>query len=547
LKEYVHNGFKVGPNYANPQAPVAPHWIDAEDTRVRSESADFSLWWTVFGDSTLNDLIQNAYHQNLTVKEAGFRVLAARAQLGIAEGEFFPQTQVMNGSATSRGVSGNVANRVATPQLWFGQFDYGFGLAWELDFWGRFRRAIEAAEATLDASVDNYDEVIVTLLGDVAATYVEIRALQQQITNLTQLNDLQRQSLEVADAKFKGGQTSKVDVNQAQSDVAHTRATIEEFRIRLRHATNRLCVLLGQPPEALDSKLGTTAIPKLPPEAIVGIPTDLLRRRPDVRRAEREAAAQSARIGVAEADFYPQISLNGILGWSAQDLGKLFASGSLRESVGPAFQWPILNYGRILNNVHLQDARFQELVVAYQQTALTAAREVEDGLVTYLRSQIRVRDEGEAVNALTEAYREVLSQYKNGLVDYNRVALIQERLVERQVFLTDAQKDAALGLIQVYRALGGGWEIRCVQGTVAVEQNGQGPVADQSRPGPVAVDHNSHSSSSPRLPDAHWSNRISAQQVISEVEVPAVTGRPTTAGATIPNPAVIKPSAVVRP
>jgi NodT family efflux transporter outer membrane factor (OMF) lipoprotein len=483
LKEFIHNGCKVGPNYAPPPAPVESHWIDADDARVRSESADYSQWWTVFKDPTLNDLIQTSYRQNLTVREAGFRVLAARAQLGITEGELFPQTQVMNGSATSRGLSKNVANRVATPQRWFGQFEYGFGVAWELDFWGRFRRSIEAAEATLDASVDNYDDVLVTLLGDVATAYVDIRTYQQQIANLTQLNDLQRQSFEVADAKFKGGQTSKVDVDQAQSEVSHTKATIEETRIRLRQATNRLCVLLGQPPEALDAKLGNAAIPVPPPEVIVGVPADLLRRRPDVRRAEREAAAQSARIGVAQADFYPQISLNANFGWSAKNLEDLFASGSFREVVGPSFQWPILNYGRIRNNVRLQDAQFQGLVLAYQQTALTAAREVEDGLVEFLRSQLRTRDESEAVKALTEAYKEALSQYKNGLTDYNRVIVIQERLVQRQVLVADAERATAVGLIQVYRALGGGWEIRCRQSPAAGPQApAVGPVAPA--PGP---------------------------------------------------------------
>jgi NodT family efflux transporter outer membrane factor (OMF) lipoprotein len=512
LKEYVHNGFKVGPKYARPPAPVASHWIDTEDARVRGESADYSQWWTAFNDPVLNDLVQLAYRQNLTVREAGFRVLAARAQRGITVGEFFPQTQVMNGNAASHGLSGNVANRFGTPQLWFGQFEYGFGLAWELDFWGKFRRAIEAADATLDASVENYDDVLVTLLGDVATTYVEIRTYQQQIAYLTELNDLQRQSLEVAEAKFKGGQTSKIDVNQAQSDVSQIRAVIEEVRIKLRQATNRLCVLLGHPPEAIEADLGSGAIPVPPSEVIASIPADLLRRRPDVRRAEREAAAQSANIGVAVADFYPQISLNANFGWSAQDLGKLFATGSFRELVGPSFQWPILNYGRILNNVRVQDARYQSLVTAYQQTVLTAAREVEDGLVNYLRSQIRVREQNESVKALTEAYKEVQTQYKNGLVDFNRVALVQEKLQERLVLLTEGRKESALGLIQVYRALGGGWEIRCGQAPVAVDQNGPLPVQPLAPP------------NAPRPP------RPNDGQPAPEAEGPAVMRRPAVPG-----------------
>jgi NodT family efflux transporter outer membrane factor (OMF) lipoprotein len=481
LSEYVHNGFRVGPNYKRPPAPVAERWIDAGDVRVRSEEADDSHWWTVFGDPALNELVQTAYRQNLTLREAGYRVLEARAQFGIAVGELFPQTQEMNGDVTSHGVSRNVANRVATPQRWFGQWNYGFALSWELDFWGRFRRAIEAADDTLDASVENYDDVLVTLVGDVAATYVQVRTLQQQIAYARQTLALQRESLKIATAKFKGGQTSKVDVNQGQSDVSTTEALIEQLEIPLRQATNRLCVLLGVPPEDVLAKLGEQPIPTAPPEVIVGVPADLLRRRPDVRRAERQAAAQSAEIGVADADFYPQISINATFGWSAQELKDLFAHGSFREIVGPSFRWPILNYGRILNNVRLQDARFEELVLAYQSTVLRAGEEVEDGLVTYLRAQKRARDADEAVKAETAAFKEALTQYQGGLVDYNRVVLIQERLVERQQTLAEAQGQIAQGLIQVYRSLGGGWQIRC-EGTAVPAAHG--PVQGQAR-GPV--------------------------------------------------------------
>lgn len=461
LTEYVRNGFKVGPNYRRPPAPVAQHWIDADDIRIRQLEVDDSHWWTVFNDPTLDELVRTAYQQNLSLREAGFRVLHARAQLGIARGELFPQTQVMNGDYTRRGVSVNVANRVATPQRWFSQWDYGFGLAWELDFWGRFRRAIEAADDTLNASVEGYDDVLVTLVGDVAASYVQIRTRQQQIAYARQTLALQRQSLELAKAKFKGGQTSQVDVNQGQSDVSATEALIEEQLVQLRQATNRLCILLGLPPEDLIAKLGEAGIPTAPAEVIVGVPVDLLRRRPDVRRAERRAAAQSAEIGIATADFYPQISLNGTFGWSAQEFENWFASGSFRGAVGPSFQWPILNYGRILNNVRAQDARFQELVVNYQNTVLKAGEEVENGLVTFLRAQNRARDQEQSVNAEMAALKEAIAQYKGGLVDFNRVVVIQEKLVERQQVLAEAQGQIALGLIQVYRAMGGGWQLRC--------------------------------------------------------------------------------------
>jgi NodT family efflux transporter outer membrane factor (OMF) lipoprotein len=461
LREYVHNGFKVGPNYQRPPAPVAEHWIDADDVRVRSEQTDYSHWWTVFNDPVLDDLVANAYQQNLSLREAGFRVLEARAELGIAVGEIFPQKQFMESSYSRRGVSENVANRVATPQRWFSTWDLGFGLAWEVDFWGRFRRAIEAARDDLDVTVENYDDVLVTLIGDVASNYVQIRVLQQRIAYARQTLALQKQGLDIATAKFKGGQTSQVDSNQAQSDVSNTEALIEQQLIQLRQATNRLCILLAIPPEDLLPRLGERDIPLPPPDVVVGIPADLLRRRPDVRRAERRAAAESARIGVADADFYPQISLNTNFGWSSQQIKDLLAGESFRGVISPSFNWPILNYGRILNNVREHDARFQRLVVNYQESVLKAAEEVEDGLVTFIRSHQRTRYQTQAVDAEMAAFKQALDQYKGGLVDFNRVVVIQQRVVDRQQTLADARGQIALGLIQVYRALGGGWEIRC--------------------------------------------------------------------------------------
>jgi NodT family efflux transporter outer membrane factor (OMF) lipoprotein len=460
LSEYYQNGFKVGPNYARPPAPVAEKWIEADDKRVRSEEADDSHWWTVFNDPKLNDLVQAAYQQNLTLREAGFRVLQNRALLSGAFGTIFPQTQTMNGSFDRINLSKAVANRINLPQSFYSQWNYGFNLAWELDFWGRFRRAIESARDELDASVENYDDVLVTLLGDVATTYVQIRTLQQQIAYARQTLALQRESLKIATAKFKGGQTSQVDMNQGQSDVSSTEALIQENLIALRQATNRLCVLLGLPPEEMLAKLGDGPIPGAPAEVALGVPADLLRRRPDVRRAERHAAAQSAQIGVAESDLYPAISILGSFGWSAEQFKGLFAGNAFRGTIGPTFTWNILNYGRLLSNIRFQDAKFQELVVNYQSTVLNAGAEVENGLAEFLGAQQSTRDYNEAVKSESEALKEAIAQYQGGLVDYNRVVLIQERLVERQQALAQSQGQIALGLIQVYRALGGGWQIR---------------------------------------------------------------------------------------
>lgn len=461
LGEYVHNGFKVGPNFRRPAAPVAQQWIDANDMRVRSESPDDSHWWTVFNDPILNDLVQFSYRQNLTLREAGWRVLEARASLGIAVGEIFPQTQTANGDFTQRGVSIAVANRQATPTRFYSQWGYGFNLSWELDFWGRFRRAIESADEQLNASVENYDDVLVALVSDVAANYVQLRTLEQQLEYTKTNVGLQRETLVLAQARFRAGTTSELDLDQAQSTLSQTESQIPQLEIQIRLTANRLCTLLGIPPEDLRAKISPGAIPTAPVEVAVGIPADLLRRRPDVRREERNAAAQCAQIGVAEADFYPAITIFGTIGYSARHFADLFSDKAFNGSVGPSFQWNILNYGRILNNVRLQEARFQELVTRYQNTVLKANEEVENGLITFLRSQQQTKALLQSVEAAQKAVRVALVQYRNGLTDFNRVALLEQDLVSRQNLLAQAQGQIALGLIQVYKGLGGGWQIRC--------------------------------------------------------------------------------------
>ncbi len=458
--QYFRNGFKVGPNYGRPPAPVAERWIDAADQRVRSVSTDESRWWTVFNDPVVNDLVQAAYRQNLSLRQAGFRVLEARAQLGVAVGQLAPQAQENTGSYTANGVSLNVANREFTRDRWFGQWDYGFNLSWELDFWGRFRRAVEASEASLDASVEQYDDVLVTLLADVVSNYVQYRTVEQRIAYAQDNVCLQGKILELATARFRGGMTSELDVHQAQSDLSSTEALIPQLRLLRREANNRLCILLGTPPENLQQRLGNGPIPAALQGVAVGIPAELLRRRPDVRRAERLAAAQSARIGVAQADLYPQISLDGTLAYGSQEFGNLLAGNSFSGSVGPGFRWNILNYGRIINNVRGQDASFQEMVVAYQQTVLRANEEVENGLARFLEAQEEVRALANSVSEARKSVEQALAQYEGGLTDFNRVAVLQERLVQRQDQLAQAQGDVALGLVSVYRALGGGWQIR---------------------------------------------------------------------------------------
>lgn len=348
----------------------------------------------------------------------------------------------------------------------FSSLQFGFNVAWELDFWGRFRRGIEAADANFAASVADYDNLLVALTADVASAYVLIRTLDERIRVANENVDIQRRSFEIADVRFQSGEVSELDARQAETLLRTTQATIPALQAARRQAQNALSILLGMAPSDLREMLGGPGkIPQAPTEVAVGMPADLLRRRPDIRRAEFDAAAQSARIGVARADLFPQIFLAGTVGLNSSDTGAtdlidLFEGQSVFGSVGPAFNWPILNYGRLKNNVRVQDARLQELLVAYQNTVLRAAGEVEDGLVGFLRAQDQTAFLEQSVAAARRSVELALVQYRAGLVDYTRVLNTQQLLVQQDDFLTVSRGDIPRNLIGVYKALGGGWEIR---------------------------------------------------------------------------------------
>ena len=459
-REYLHNGFKVGPNYQRPGAYVAEQWIDAADLRTRENPEILRYWWTAFNDQKLNELVTCANRQNLSLREAGLRILQARAARAIAAGELFPQQQGASGSYTRSGMPTNAALGPGMGRF-SDSWDFGFSLGWELDFWGRFRRAVAAADANLDASVEDYDDVLVTLLGDVAVNYVIVRTSQERIALMQANVELQQGIVGFIDNRLKKGfKQTELDLDQALSTLRQTEASIPQLEITRRDAENNLCILLGMPPADLAEMLGTGPIPAPQAEVVVGIPADLLRRRPDVRRAERLAAAQAEEIGIAQADLYPAFFINGNFGYTARDFPDLFRRAAFNGSVGPSFQWNLLNYGRITNNVRYQDARFQELAVAYQRAVLEANNEVEKGLVAFLQAQRRSRLLDESVVAARKAVAIVTEQYRTGSTDFNRYAVIEQNLVTQQDLAAQAKGEISQGLIAVYRALGGGWEIR---------------------------------------------------------------------------------------
>jgi NodT family efflux transporter outer membrane factor (OMF) lipoprotein len=460
----------VGPDYVKPTTQEPKQWLKSTDPKIESKEVDFSDWWTVFSDPVLNDLIQAAYQQNLPLQIAGLRIYEARAELGIAFGFQFPQTQQGLGSASINQLSKNAPNSVGADR-YYSNYDIGLDAAWELDVWGKFRRGVQTGVANLEASIADYDDILVSLTSEVANTFIRLRTSEERLAVARQNVVIQKRSFEIANVRFKAGAVTELDVTQAKSLLRSTEATIPGFETDVRQAKNALAILLGKLPGDIDAMLGGPGlIPEVPTEVAVGIPTELLRRRPDIRLAERQLAAQSAQIGFAKADLFPHFSLFGTLGFQASDhtgiqsnnsdFGDLIKKNSITYSTGAGFNWDIFNYGRITNQVRVEDARFQELAVNYEDTVLRAAQDVEDAMVGFLQSQNAVFFLADAVKASKRSVDLSLIQYREGLVDYQRVLDTQRDLTSQQDNLVFTAGSVGLNLVAMYRALGGGWEIR---------------------------------------------------------------------------------------
>ena len=463
---FLISGCAVGPNFTRPSAKVSQNWLGESDPRIKNEVAEYRNWWRVFNDPALDKLIDRAYRENLSLRIAGVRVLQARAQLGITVGNLFPQMQQAFGSLQYNRISERAPQAVFSNNLRYRQSEIGLQASWELDFWGKFRRAVESATASLLATVADYDSALVTLTADVANNYITIRTLERRLDIARQNVETQRESLKIVEARYQYGTVSQLDVEQAKTLLNNTLASIPPLESQLRQTKDALSVLLGLPPNDLaDSLKGPSEIPVSPPQVVAGIPADLLRRRPDVRSAEHQAASQCAQIGVAKADLYPALSLTGNFGFLSSDVGKfnlsdMFQWKSRTVQAGPSFQWNILNYGRITNNVRAQDARFQQLLITYQNVILTAQQDVEDNLIAFLKAQDRAGFLVQSVEAARKSLDLAIQQYREGIVDFTTVLIAQQSLLSGQDSLAATLGTVSTSLVGVYRALGGGWEIR---------------------------------------------------------------------------------------
>jgi NodT family efflux transporter outer membrane factor (OMF) lipoprotein len=447
------------------QAPPAPP--PEPQTEITTSTSTEGEWWKLFGDPTLDKLVELADQQNLSLQVAGLRMAEARAQLRIAKNEQLPQRQVLYASATAIDI-GDIPLGTVIDNT-FVDYQVGFDATWEIDLWGKYRRGVEAGTENELASANDYHFARISVTAETARAYMMIRTFEVLIDLALESTRIQEEGLKIAESRARHGATSQLDVAQQRALLESTRATVPHLQIGLTQSRNALSLLLGQPPDGLDALLaGPRQIPTAPATVAVGVPADILRRRPDVLSAEHEATAQSARVGVAESDMYPLFEITGQIGFeTTSGTGAPFqAEDALFYNAGPRLSWNFWDWGRTRNSVRVEDARYQQLVVGYQDTVLRAAREVDDALTTLTNSENASVSEQAAVDAARQALDISSTQYREGAVDFQRVLDAQRALLEQQNTLAQTRSDVATSLIALYKALGGGWETRPDQAPV---------------------------------------------------------------------------------
>jgi NodT family efflux transporter outer membrane factor (OMF) lipoprotein len=454
----------VGPDYTRPVVTTPDAWYEAHVQGIEQGSAHVQTWWTVFEDPLLQELIRDAQDSNKDLQAAYFRILEARAIRGITAGDRYPQVDVTaEAGATEPSESATgLTERVDT-------FSLGAGLAWEIDLFGRIRRSVEAATAQYDASVEDYRDVLVTLLGEVARNYVGVRTFQAQLFYARSNIDAQQESLKITQARFDAGLTSALDVAQAESNLGRSEAQVPLLEAQLEAALNRLEVLVGRPPGALHERLADVQpIPDPPDEVAIGLPAELLRQRPDIRRAERQLAAQTARIGVATADLYPRLSLTGFFASDAGDLADLATGKSVTWGIGIPLRWNVFSGGRVQSQIQAERARADQAFKVYEQSVLRALEEVQTTFVAFAQERRRAGQLAEATDATQRAVDLVRTQYVSGLTNFQNVLDTQRTLFELQQQLADSEGQRVQNLVALYRALGGGWDVEAPDATMPV-------------------------------------------------------------------------------
>jgi NodT family efflux transporter outer membrane factor (OMF) lipoprotein len=495
-------GCSVGPNYSPPTFKTPPAFSEVppaattQPSRTNSQPIEITEWWATFHDPELASLIRRAIKSNLDLKQAESRIRSARWSRVISTSGQYPNVNLGGGYLGARGSknvtfplsafgapsgkekkaagdasaggSGGATSGAPLSPLGGGGlpgvetniYQAGFDASWEVDIFGGVRRSVEAAEADYQASVEARRDVYVSLLAEIARNYVELRGFQSEIRIAQENLKSQQDSLALTQERFRAGVTTQLDVSRAQAQVASTAAGIPSLDAQLHQTIHRLSVLLAEQPSALrDELLKPGPIPALPDVVPVGVPTDLLRRRPDIRRAERQLASATARVGVATADLYPKLTLIGSFGFDASKFSHIADYTSRYWSIGPGISWPVFNAGRIRANVQVYNETQQQALTTYEQTVLQAMQDVEDALVAYSREQMRRQALNDSVNANRQSVDLATQQYRQGVVDFLTVLEAQRALYAAQDALAQSDAQIAANLVALYKAIGGGWEV----------------------------------------------------------------------------------------
>jgi NodT family efflux transporter outer membrane factor (OMF) lipoprotein len=488
--------FSIGPDHEAPTIELNAAWSAADDAAFQAvPQPRHDEWWKSFEDEVLIGLVDEALAQNLSLENSALRVLQARVgrrlsyqaliPLPLAGGSYahvdlsqnvepdvevdikeIPKAKTVHipgGPLKPEGKTIVVAPDISLPEVRISDeldiYEVGLDAIWEVDLWGKKRRGIDAATAEVEAALATYSDGLVRLAGEVAATYVRLRILEQRAARLAADAERLRDTLAIAERRHRDDAVPELDVLQLRALLAESEADLPRLEAGVREARNAICFLVGRSPGYLDARLAaSTAIPRAPASIALGIPADLLRRRPDVRRAERIAAAECERIGMRKSELYPQFSLFGSLGYAASDSGDLFDDDSKKGAYGVGLKWNILLYTVIMDAARLQDAQYQEALYAYQETVLRAAKEVDDGSAALRAAQRRTASLDEALVAEERAVTLSLEMYERGEVDLWRVLDAQRTIVRLHEAESESRGAQAIHAIALYKALGGGWE-----------------------------------------------------------------------------------------
>jgi NodT family efflux transporter outer membrane factor (OMF) lipoprotein len=508
-------GCTVGPDYTPPKSNLPAAFSATQPSPMHSSTqpsatrpaASLQRWWESFHDPVLDSLIARAVHSNIDLRIAQSRVREARAQLGVQNAAAYPNVNTSAGYNRLRlskegfylptntgGGPGPLSGNFGTPSSGTGTLDRtpalqrdatggstnsqsssglasafnkteidtftgGFDASWEIDVFGGVRRSIEAASADEQASIENRRDTMISLLAEVARNYIQLRGIQRELVIAAENIRSQQDTVNLTRSRFQAGLATDLDVARAEAQVATTRAAVPQLRTALQQAVHRIAVLLGQQPTALEAELTRQAPIPIPPPAVpLGVPSELLRRRPDIRRAERQLAAANARIGAATADLFPRFSLTGSLGLASGQFKSLGRLDSVYYSVGPSVSWPIFDAGRIRANINVQNEREVQAAAEYEAAVLTSLEDVENALVAYSEETARWEELKKAVDANRRARQLAQQLYEKGLTDFLNVLDAERNLFASEDQLVQSERNVSSDVVALYKALGGGWE-----------------------------------------------------------------------------------------